>query len=93
MCIILSILEEDGFSVTCSADVSSKYESREDLPDYPVDVHSWFVTRSREDFRQPRVAQRDPEDNNERAASASEERPNFEMSNEPPPSYNELYGK
>uniref|UniRef100_A0A915K3K0 Uncharacterized protein n=1 Tax=Romanomermis culicivorax TaxID=13658 RepID=A0A915K3K0_ROMCU len=93
MCIILSTLEESGFSVTCSADVSAKYESRQNMPDYPVDVHSWFVTRSQADFRQPRLALSNPHDDNERATSASGGRPTFEYPNEPPPSYKELYGK
>lgn len=33
-----------GWSLTCSADVSAKYVHTENGPDYPVDVHSWFLT-------------------------------------------------
>uniref|UniRef100_A0A915K0W1 Uncharacterized protein n=1 Tax=Romanomermis culicivorax TaxID=13658 RepID=A0A915K0W1_ROMCU len=46
VCIILWKLEENGFSVMCSADVSARYESRQYGYGYPVDVHSWFAVRS-----------------------------------------------
>uniref|UniRef100_A0A915JLW4 Uncharacterized protein n=1 Tax=Romanomermis culicivorax TaxID=13658 RepID=A0A915JLW4_ROMCU len=69
MCIILSTLEENGFSVTCSADVSAKYQSNQNGPGYPLDVHSWFVTQSGCDFQLPAASRPDLQDSDERAAS------------------------
>ncbi|KAK0402076.1 hypothetical protein QR680_016131 [Steinernema hermaphroditum] len=44
---ILANLEEFGWSVICSADISAKYCSNSDNSgDNPSDVHSWFVART-----------------------------------------------
>ncbi len=40
---LLNELARLGWRVICSADVSAKYVHHENVPDYPDDVHCWFV--------------------------------------------------
>lgn len=43
MCLMMRALMERGWRIVCSADVSAKYHASDNGPDYPLDVHSWFV--------------------------------------------------
>uniref|UniRef100_A0A1I8ACU0 Reverse transcriptase domain-containing protein n=1 Tax=Steinernema glaseri TaxID=37863 RepID=A0A1I8ACU0_9BILA len=45
---VLTALEERGWSVICSADVSAKYIHNNDNSnsDHPCDVHAWFVAKT-----------------------------------------------
>lgn len=43
MTVLLSNLMERGWRVVTSADVSAKYHHEENGPDYPLDLHSWFI--------------------------------------------------
>jgi hypothetical protein len=39
---ILKTANENGWYLVSSLDVSAKYVSRDNAPDYPIDVHSWY---------------------------------------------------
>jgi len=43
MCRLLATFSQYGWRVISSADVSAKYHHQDNGPDYPVDVHSWFL--------------------------------------------------
>uniref|UniRef100_A0A914W883 Uncharacterized protein n=1 Tax=Plectus sambesii TaxID=2011161 RepID=A0A914W883_9BILA len=43
---LLNEMARLGWRVICSADVSAKYVNQENGPDYPIDVHSWFLART-----------------------------------------------
>jgi len=43
---ILHALSTIGFTVLASADTSAKYIHQQNGPDYPLDVHSWFLIRT-----------------------------------------------
>ena len=39
---LLSTMNRFHYALYVSADVSAKYVHRENAPDYPIDMHSWF---------------------------------------------------
>uniref|UniRef100_A0A914WAG5 Uncharacterized protein n=1 Tax=Plectus sambesii TaxID=2011161 RepID=A0A914WAG5_9BILA len=43
---LLNEMARLGWRVVCSADVSAKHIRQENGPDYPIDVHSWFLART-----------------------------------------------
>ena len=43
---LVHALSTIGFSIMASADTSAKYVHQENGPDYPLDVHSWFLIRT-----------------------------------------------
>lgn len=48
MCLLLKQLNERKWKVICSADVAAKYcsSSSTKMPEYPLDVHSWFFVKT-----------------------------------------------
>ena len=42
---LLKKANELGWQLSCSVDVSAKYVHQENGPDYPIDVHSWFMCK------------------------------------------------
>ena len=43
---LLKKANELGWQLVCSLDVSAKYIEQENGPDYPLDVHSWFLCKN-----------------------------------------------
>ena len=43
---LLKKANELGWQLVCSLDVSAKYVHRDNGPDYPLDVHSWFLCKA-----------------------------------------------
>ena len=42
-----------GWQLVASADVSAKYVRQENGPDYPIDVHSWYLVYWPQDTGDP----------------------------------------
>ena len=45
LCHILRVCASIGWFIIVSADVSAKYAKRDNAPDYPLDVHSWWFMK------------------------------------------------
>ena len=43
---ILKASSDLGWNLVASLDVSAKYIHQENGPDYPIDVHSWYLTNN-----------------------------------------------
>ena len=43
---LLHAINTVGYAIIASADTSAKYVHQQNGPDYPMDVHSWFIIRS-----------------------------------------------
>merc|ERR1712213_173309 len=65
-----------GWRLVASADVSSKYVTQENGPDYPIDVHSWYFVYWPESF-----------DNRTESTEKNEGILNYNFDEPPPPSY------
>ncbi len=46
MCLLLGEFAALGWRPVCSADCSAKFLHHQNGPDYPMDVHCWFLTKT-----------------------------------------------
>ena len=56
LCHLLRVCASIGWFIILSADVSAKYAKRDNEPDYPIDVHSWWFMQIAPPPQQPVTA-------------------------------------